>query len=247
MINDNGGFEEVEKDRYGNGTITVDQKTHKFCPSEIEKLKGLNKIKDIAKLEEKEAIKGLRMLREQKNKNVMDAFVTYALKNTVPYQIWVGSKSEICVRKIFSIYDEAFALLVIMNNWKEWEYLIGLGKDIRKDRRESRTLFTNKYIDIVEDGDGRGIRAGINYGKKKKIQIKGWNEDGIEEYNNILRYLSTVRNDVDHIEVEEQLLARYKEEDKLQLGKRKRACNEVEALTKKVKPFDAYNMPFVQM
>ena len=214
---------------------------------ELDYLKGLERIKELA--ERDPMCAGLKKLRDTKDVVVLKAFVHYALRNMIPSNEWAASKSEICVGKIFTIYDEAFAVLVLMNNWMEWKAMVG-GQDRKRDEN-SKTLFTNKHI-VLSQGGGRTSGStddSIRRKKKNLVQIKGWSEEGISVYNEILQYLVSVRNESEYKNIEEELLKIYKDEEANggKGGKRKRCDVADEILLKNTKPFDAYSLTFVQM
>ena len=130
--------------------------------------------------------------------------------------------------QIFTIQDEAFVLLVFMNNWKVWEEIAN--GDKRKRGKNSNTLFTNtkkKY-------------------NGKDIKIKGWNNEAMKEFNETGTYLSTVRNMDDVIEIENDLKEEYKRMNSTKCGKQKRDNNDESILAERVLPFDGYSQTFVQ-
>lgn len=245
-IVDNGGFSALldDVDDENDGKKSFDVSGVSILKTEIDYLKGLEKIKQLAV--EGEMCVGLRQLRDMKDAITLKAFVHYALKHTVPNATWVGSKLEVCIGRIFSICDEAFAVLVLMNNWKEWEEMLS-GKDRKRDE-ESKTLFTNKHITLADGDGGQSMRGGKRK-KKDKLQMKGWSEEGISEYNKIMMYLANVRNEAEYKCVEEQLLNMYKDEDKNSNMGRRRKCGAADELilSKKTKPLDAYSLTFVQL
>ena len=242
---ESGGFASIVFDE------NEDKKKVEVCEGvfiqkgEIDCLKGLERIKELA--ERDPMCAGLKKLRDTKDVVTFKAFVHYALRNMIPSNEWVASKSEICVGKICTIYDEAFAVLVLMNNWLEWKAMVG-GQDRRRDEN-SRTLFTNKHVSLGGERNSGSTEGSRRRKKKNMVQIKGWSEEGISVYNKILQYLVSVRNESEYKDIEEELLEIYKDEegDGTKGGKRKRSDVADEILLKKTKPFDAYSLTFVQM
>ena len=61
------------------------------------------------------------MMRTNNDKDVLRSSTHYALRHMVPIHVWNESKDRMRISHIFSINNEAFAILVVMNNWKVWE------------------------------------------------------------------------------------------------------------------------------
>ena len=193
-------------------------------------LKGLEKLRAIGMLEHKDdSILGFRMIRTKSGKEVFRSFVNYVLKYMVATSTWNGSKDNVRLSYIFSIHDEAFAILTIMNNWKVWERM---AKGEKRPRgNESLTLFTNKKQ---------------RYNSGVEVKIKGWSNEGLKEFNNILRYLITVRNKSDMKNLETELMEEEKEMLVDKTRKRKRENNDDQMIAEREIPLDAYNINFIQ-
>ena len=85
-------------------------------------LKGLHKIRVTGKRADiGDRIVGFRTLRDLKDENVLLAFVDYVLKHMIANNVWLASRSEEKTGNLFSLHNEAFAILTMMNNWDEWE------------------------------------------------------------------------------------------------------------------------------
>ena len=107
-------------------------------------LKGLSKIRDIGNRQNvANRVSGFRMMRTKNDKDVLRSFTYYALRYMVPIHVWNGSKDRMKISHIFSIHDEAFAILVMMNNWKVWEGM-ALGEKRSRGEKTNDTIFTNK-------------------------------------------------------------------------------------------------------
>ena len=142
---------------------------------------------------------------------------------------WNGSKDNVRLSYIFSIHDEAFAILTIMNNWKVWERM---AKGEKRPRgNESLTLFTNKKQ---------------RYNSGVEVKIKGRSNEGLKEFNNILRYLITVRNKSDMKNLEMELMEGEKDMLVDKTRKRKRDNNDDQMIAEREIPLDAYNINFIQ-
>ena len=191
---------------------------------------GLKEIRVIGRRADiKDRIAGFKMLRGKKDVDIMNAFVHYILSHLIPHNVWLASRSEERTGKLFTIQDEAFAVLLTMNNWNVWEKLATGEK--RGRGQHGDTLFTNQKEDI----------------NGETIMLKGWSNDGMKEFNKILRYLIQVRNSDDTIEMEREIMMRYRAIDSLRKGKRKRDSNNEHILNDREMPLDAYNITFVQV
>jgi len=150
---------------------------------------GLKEIRVIGRRANiKDRIAGFKMLRGKKDVDIMNAFVHYILSHLIPHNVWLASRSEERTGKLFTIQDEAFAVLLTMNNWNVWEKLATGEK--RGRGQHGDTLFTNQ-------------KKSIN---GETIMLKGWSNDGMKEFNKILCYLIQVRNSDDTIEMERERL-----------------------------------------
>ena len=141
---------------------------------------------------------------------------------------WNTSRANVRISHLFSIHDEAFALLIMMNNWSVWEGMANGEKRLKG--KPSNTLFTNKTIMV----------------NNVEMKSKGWSNEGLKEFNVILRYLVSVRNNIDIKTIEENLMEEYKQCDNTQLGKRKRKNNDELLMSERELPLDAYSLAFCQ-
>ena len=193
-------------------------------------LQGLNKLRDLGNIESvSRRVKEIRMLRSQKDKDLMRSFVQYGLRHMISINAWNASKENVRISHIFSIHDEAFAILLIMNNWTVWEKM-ALGHK-RSIGENSGTLYTNKVIKKNE---------------KVSTVVRGWSNQGLKEFNVILKYLVTVRNKVEIKQVENMLKEEYKENNEKRLRKRKRQNQDENLIAEREVPLDAYSLEFSQ-
>ena len=193
-------------------------------------LKGLKALRNIGNRRNVDTrIQGFRMIRTLKDKDILRSFVHYALRHMIPINVWIQSKQNMKISHIFSIHDEAFAILVLMNNWKVWEAM-AKGEKRTRGARTTDTLFTNKKCSI----------------NNVEMYTKGWSNDGLKEFNIILRYLISVRNKKEQKDMEQVLL----EEEQaiiVKCGKkRKRVYNDEIINAEREIPLDAYSLQFSQ-
>ena len=76
--------------------------------------------------------------------------------------------------------------------------------------------------------------------------VRGWSNQGLKEFNVILKYLVTVRNKVDIKQVENMLKEEYKENNEKRLRKRKRQNQDENLIAEREVPLDAYSLEFLQ-
>ena len=96
--------------------------------------------------------------------------------------------------------------------------------------KPSDTLFTNKNLTLNDI----------------QMMNKGWTNEGLKEFNVILRYLASVRNKNEMKQIEEELKREYEEYSMLQLGKRKRKNNDELLMSEREVPLDGYSLGFNQ-
>ena len=194
---------------------------------------GLDKIRKIATQESmNDRIVGLRKLRDTNDKDIMRAFFHYALSNMVTRSTWLLERSTQRGGMIFSICDEGYAILVMMNNWEVYERLSN-GEE-RKRGKLLKTLFTNSKVET-------------NDPKVTIKMLKGWSGKGVKEFNEITTYLLSIRNEEYVIELEKELMQEFKELDMDKTGKHKRDKNDEFILENRVTPFDGYSIGFEQV
>ena len=177
-------------------------------------------------------IVGLRKLRNTNDKDIIRAFFHYALSNMLSRSTWLLERSTQRAGLIFSICDEAYAILVMMNNWDVYERMSN-GEE-RTRGKYLKTLFTNNKVES-------------NNPNVTIKMLKGWSGKGVKEFNEITTYLLNVRNEEYVTDLENELMQEYKELDADNTGKRKRDGNDEFILEDRVTPFDGYSNVFQQV
>ena len=194
---------------------------------------GLDKICKIATQESmNDRIVGLRKLRDTNDKDIIRAFFHYALSNMLSRSTWLMERSTQRGGMIFSICDEGYAILVMINNWDVYEKLAN-GEE-RTRGKLLKALFTNSKVES-------------NDPKVTLKMLKGWSGKGVKEFNEITNYLLSVRNEDYVIEMENELMQEFNELDMEKTGKRKRDGNDEFILEDRVTPFDGYSTGFKQV
>ena len=116
-----------------------------------------------------------------------------------------------------------------MNNWKVWEAMAN-GEKRTRGEQTNDTLFTNKMCTI----------------NNVEIRTKGWSNDGLKEFNIILRYLTSVRNKEEQKDMEQKLLEEEQSIAVTSGKKRKRVNNDEIINAEREIPLDAYTLQFSQ-
>lgn len=200
-------------------------------------LRGLKKLREIGKTDDVvRRIEGFRKLRSGKDVDLLRGFVHFCLKNVIFNATWTVNRSDMRLGEMFTIQDEAFALMLMMNCWVVWE---DKAKGVSVERgRKAKTIFTNTLLRVRSRG-----------GDVKEVLNKGWNNASVKEFNNCMKYLKTVRNLDSYKLIEMSLLEEYKELDKDgRKAKRRRVVDDdLTDLLDIEEPMDAYNFDFVQL
>lgn len=229
------GLKELNKQSNRNRNIlhhTLDSNEEDMSVEDSYKRKllyGLAKIRRAINVsDEALSISNTRRIRERYNIHVYRALTHYGLCHVIPTNLWNVRKLESRISQIFTIQDEAFVLLLMMNNWKVWE---NMAKDDNLDDDElSKPLFTNTFKTY------NGV----------KIKIKGWNNEGLREFNETANFLTTVRNMDKVIEIETELKEEFIEMKVNRRAKRKSDNNDELILADRVLPQDGYSQTFIQ-
>ena len=135
-------------------------------------------------------------LREDRRKN-FEAFV-YMVENflssvNAEQNNYRGSTRKVAnLSEVFTVSDEAFALLLVDNYWEKWENV--LKKDtLEKEKKADKSLFKARYTDS---------EAGRNE--------DGYSDEGLQKYNELVKMVSEKRNEQKTGEdLEEYLMAHW--------------------------------------
>jgi hypothetical protein len=129
-------------------------------------------------MEEKDAFTNLRL---HDNSKLFKTFVEYCLVYFVGSHTWRWQAYIRNVLDIFSVSDEAFAMLLIENNAKDLEYVHNNQVEKVK-RKDSRPKYTK-----VSSYNG-------------EVKFQGWHQNGVRRYNELVKQvkenrLSTISKD----------------------------------------------------
>ena len=154
-------------------------------------LKGLREIRNYMRQERSVRDKLPLFLRSQDvSAEVFEAYLNLFLSCALKKLEWEGKRTDVRIGRLFTIFDEAFVILSMINSWKEWEILAKGGKINKKNKR---TLYTWQPLDINDVRDTN---------QKVKI-VRGWSNEGIKRYNKLLGELKGLRNTDVQVAMEE--------------------------------------------
>ena len=119
-------------------------------------------------------IRRVAHLRLQENSKLFETFVNYCLVHFVGSLTWRWQAYIRNVSDIFSVSDEAFAMLLIENNAKDLEYVYD--KQVEKvKRKDSRP----KYTKVSSYND--------------EVKFQGWHQMGVRRYNELVKQVKDNR------------------------------------------------------
>ena len=135
--------------------ITGEKETPKYY-------RGLKAIRELAG-KNKDMI-DLMQIRDSENMDMFRSFVHFGLQHIKSKIDWQYERQDVTISNFFSVYDESFIILLMMNSWKEFEMM---ARGERIPRGDRKTLFTNCIVDetdISSDSSTNGNRgAGTNH------------------------------------------------------------------------------------
>ena len=226
--------------------ITGEKETPKYY-------RGLKAIRELAG-KNKDMI-DLMQIRDSENMDMFRSFVHFGLQHIKSKIDWQYERQDVTISNFFSVYDESFVILLMMNSWKEFEMM---ARGERIPRGDRKTLFTNCIVDEIDEisdsstNGSRGIgtnsvsvsSAGtssvVGNGRTKMKKTKGWSVRGIERYNVIIKHVYQSRCKQEQKDMENSIMMEYSTLDESR--KRKRKQDEtIEEDVVVVDAIDAYN------
>lgn len=214
----------------------------------------------------------LMKIRDAGSADSFKAFVHYFLQHTIPKINWMSGRSVMKVSELFTPVDEAFAVLLMINHWMEWEHL---AKGNSVDRQNKLTLYTQCYKE-KEESDGAssavvgcsrssaitidsqehssvsstGVSLGSGScsitktkGKRRPPKVKGWSKEGLKKFTDLCKHIHKIRTKASQQGMEEIVKLHYAELDAEGTGNaRKRKRGEIEETLDEA-PFSMYQVP----
>ena len=142
---------------------------------------------------------------------IYEKFVDYLLSAVVGKQIYKSRKHKSLVSTYTSISDEAFALIVVENNWERW-----VDMHEQKNFKSSNVMpkFTNA---------GKTRYSGNGSSNQK---FKGWSAAGLKRFNEIFLMVKQDRNMKHAVKWEESFKLKKEQEYVAERINKKRKSNE---------------------
>ena len=129
-------------------------------------------------------------MRKNENHELFQAFVEYCLIHSISSMNWRTKCYNTTVSKMFTVADEAMAILLLENNAKDLKLI----KDTR--RKIPRKQQNSKFTKIDKEGD-----SGESF--------QGWHKKGIKRYNELFKIIKESRKLSSSIELESKLLTKF--------------------------------------
>ena len=129
-------------------------------------------------------------MRKNENHELFQAFVEYCLIHSISSMDWRTKCYNTTVSKMFTVADEAMAILLLENNAKD----LRLIKD--KRRKLPRKQQNSKFTKIDKEGD-----SGESF--------QGWHKKGIKRYNELFKIIKESRKLRSSMELENKLLTKF--------------------------------------
>lgn len=144
----------------------------------------------------------------QAYRDLYRTFVHFALSATKKKGFWNRQRARVALSEMFTVHDEAFALLCLENGMSVWL------RDLeREDYDESHP---DQVTIIGPDGkkkepDDKPEKLSHKYITRK--QGKGWSNEGIVQFNNLLRMVKEKRNTPHYRSLETEVKGYYERLD----------------------------------
>lgn len=177
--------------------------------------------------------KNLMKIRDAESGDAFKAFVHYFLQHTISKSNWLSGRSVMKVSDLFTPVDEAFAILLMINHWKEWEHL---AEGHTVDRQNKLTMYTHCYKEkdegevilgktspsctvTVDSSQGSSASSSISIGSgcstskksttRKPPKVKGWSREGLKKFTEICKHVHGIRNKPSQVSLENVVMQHY--------------------------------------
>ena len=137
VINDN-----IEALKVLNNNSGAEEITNEDIPSKL--YEGLKLIREMALKNDNRL--GLIKLRDQESPKTFRAFVYFFLQHMINRKEWGYSKTRTRFGRLFTIWDEAFVLLLMINNWDRFEDKAKIGYIRNSPKKNTRGKVTKCKI-----------------------------------------------------------------------------------------------------
>lgn len=131
------------------------------------------------------------------DREVFEKVALTCLQSVLPKKVWSSNCGKKRLSEFVTVADEALAYLVLENNIVDW---------LKISRRQVEDTKKRKR-------DTKYTLVGGSIGQKGGGSKKGWSEQGKNRYNEYYDLITNARKISGNIEIEEELLSEWKEED----------------------------------
>ena len=137
-------------------------------------------------------------IRQNDNKEFFDTFVNICLVHLTSVSEWRSKMYSNVIKDIFTVSDEAFAMLLFENHVDDFASMIADAEESTDVLEIQSRKFLNPRFTKTE-------------GEKKDVRRVGWNKQGIKRFNQIIKHLEQVRRQNVSMEREKEIKAMYAE------------------------------------
>ena len=127
------------------------------------------------------------MRESEINKVIVGRFLILCLVYFWSLMNWRYKAYNSHISEIFSVSDEAFAMLLLENNYEDYKMVYNLSRKVT--RKESKPKYT-KDSNLNE-------------------KFKGWSQKGLKRYDKLVRIVTNQRRATISLELEEELKNKY--------------------------------------
>jgi hypothetical protein len=141
-------------------------------------------------------------------RNLYRTFVHFALSATKKKGFWKRQRARVALSEMFTVHDEAFALLCLENGMPVW---------LRDLEREDYDETHPDQVTIIgldgkkKEPDDKPKKLSHKYITRK--QGKGWSNEGIGQFNKLLRMVKEKRNTPHYKSLESEVKGYYEKLD----------------------------------
>lgn len=146
------------------------------------------------------------------NKDVYEVFYTRFVPAVVGPDLFRQRIQDNKAKDPCTASDEAFALLLLENNYDRWLDIFDKNEGLPSQRRGDRT----KQCD--SDIEPKYTRGGIKFSiERESPKAKGWSNEGIERFNVLFKRVKKDRRD--HTKFVKRLIKKHAKDPKIQAKK----------------------------
>lgn len=123
-----------------------------------------------------------------KDEDSFAAFVHFVLSSTIRKSTWRLGRNKKMISQLFTIHDEALALLLLENSSEGWR---DVANGVAVDKRNLKTKYTCKGKSVHSDGG------------------RGWTDNGMRRFSALTDIVRQSRSNGQRVEIEARLKRAY--------------------------------------